>query len=700
MLILFTLRPGYALALGERTYATHLVLHNLSEFESGEMAEAVLASADLPAELHALVQRKAEGNPFFVEELIKSLGETAAIRRDGERWVLGRPLDQIVVPDTIQDVLMSRIDHLEEEPRQALQLAAVIGREFTQRLLERIAEIRCDTTTVLRELQAIELIYEKALFPELAYMFKHALTQDVAYGSLLTPRRRELHRRIGEAIEELYADRLAEQYAVLGHHFARAEGWPRAADYFERAVDHAAAAFAIHEAIALCNQAIEALERSGESDAIAPKKADLHAKKASLFMLLSDFERAHVEQEQAATIARQLADMMREGSALAGMALASMFQHQFERSLDESTRAIDMGRSVGSAEIAAAGQYTTGSVQALSGHLADARVNLQQAYELSSSVGSALYESMSSSLIGLLDNWQGNYNPAIAKIEKGVEVARRNGLALALVNGLFRLGLPLTGRGGYDQALTTFTEALALAEKLGDEIFRNRFLNCLGWVHAECGNLERAIELNQRGADMSRERGDPETIVNCELNLGDAYRLSGNLALAREYFESAYGLARKPSTTDWAKWRYSQHLFAGLGELWLAFDDPGKAEGFCNQCLDLATRTESRKYLVRGWRLKGEIAKVRLNWEEAEEALRKALTYAKRVGNPTQLWKTHLALGELYRDTRRADSARASFAAACKVIDGIGRSLRAPELKEGFERSPIFRAVHEQIGTG
>ncbi len=229
-LILLTFRPGHDVALGERTYASRLALHNLTEAESAEMAEAVLASADLPVELHALIRRKAEGNPFFVEEVIKALGETGAIRRDGPRWVLGRPLDQIQVPDTIQDVVMARIDRLEDEPRQALQLAAVIGREFTQRLLDRIAEIRAGTTTVLRQLQAIELIYEKALFPELAYMFKHALTQDVAYGSLLTPRRRELHRRIGEAIEELYADRLAEHYAVLGYHFAQAEDWRRAAD--------------------------------------------------------------------------------------------------------------------------------------------------------------------------------------------------------------------------------------------------------------------------------------------------------------------------------------------------------------------------------------------------------------------------------------------------------------------------------------
>ena len=137
--------------------------------------------------------------------------------------MMGRALDRIIVPDTIQDVLASRIDRLEESSRHTLQLAAVIGREFTQRLLERIADINQGTSTVLRKLQAIELIYEKALHPELTYMFKHALTQDVAYGSLLTGRRRDLHRNVGEAIEEIYADRLTEHLTVLAYHFARAE---------------------------------------------------------------------------------------------------------------------------------------------------------------------------------------------------------------------------------------------------------------------------------------------------------------------------------------------------------------------------------------------------------------------------------------------------------------------------------------------
>src|SRR4030095_2248824 len=155
---------------------------------------------------------------FSVEEVVKSLQEVGALRRQGERYVLTSPLEEIVVPDTIQDVLMARIDRLPDAPKKTLQRAAVIGREFTRRLLERLADIRERTEAYVQELKALELIYEKRLFPELAYVFKHALTQDVAYNSLLVQRRQELHRRIGLAIGELYTARLGRAYEGLGDH--------------------------------------------------------------------------------------------------------------------------------------------------------------------------------------------------------------------------------------------------------------------------------------------------------------------------------------------------------------------------------------------------------------------------------------------------------------------------------------------------
>jgi predicted ATPase len=274
VLCLCTYRPGYVQPFGERTYHTRMVLPTLTTADSIAMAEAMLGTKHLPEALRNLIIHKAEGNPFFVEEVVKSLQEVGAIRQVEGRYVLARSLDEIEVPDTIQDVIMARIDRLEEAPKKTLQLASVIGREFTHRLLDRLADIRDRTETYLHELKAIELIYEKRLFPELAYMFKHALTQDVAYHSLLEQRRQELHRLIGQAIEDLYTDWLAEQYAVMAYHFAKGEAWAKALDYFLKAAGQATQAFATlvgrSYQSALLRQCLGPLKRIGAHQALFP----------------------------------------------------------------------------------------------------------------------------------------------------------------------------------------------------------------------------------------------------------------------------------------------------------------------------------------------------------------------------------------------------------------------------------------------
>ena len=150
---LFTYRPGYVHPFGERTYHTRLVLPTLSRADTVQMAQGMLATEHLPEALQTLIIQKAEGNPFFVEEVVKSLRETGAIRREGDHYVLTRPLDETVVPDAIQDVLMARIDRLEEAPKKTLQLASVIGREFTHRLLDRLADIQERTEPYLARTQ-------------------------------------------------------------------------------------------------------------------------------------------------------------------------------------------------------------------------------------------------------------------------------------------------------------------------------------------------------------------------------------------------------------------------------------------------------------------------------------------------------------------------------------------------------------------
>ncbi|HEX2483916.1 MAG TPA: AAA family ATPase, partial [Myxococcota bacterium] len=184
-LIVLTHRPGYQHPFGDRSYHSRIALQPLSEGEMRAMTGAVLEADSVPPGLGALIARKAEGNPFFVEEVAKSLLEEGALRRVERRVELARPLETGAVPDSIQDVLMARLDRLGEESKRALQVASIIGREFTVRLLERIHEAGERVHPLLAELRGLELIHEKAVQPELAFMFKHALTHDVAYASVL-----------------------------------------------------------------------------------------------------------------------------------------------------------------------------------------------------------------------------------------------------------------------------------------------------------------------------------------------------------------------------------------------------------------------------------------------------------------------------------------------------------------------------------
>jgi tetratricopeptide (TPR) repeat protein len=165
--------------------------------------------------------------------------------------------------------------------------------------------------------------------------------------------------------------------------------------------------------------------------------------------------------------------------------------------------------------------------------------------------------------------------------------------------------------------------------------------------------------------------------------------------LAQESLDGVYRLVNDPATSDWQKWRYSTHLFASLGELWLAKGDPAKAQEYANQCLELARRTNSRKYLVKGWRLKGEIALTRRQWDEAEGALRQALNIAQAIGNPTQLWKTHLALGQLEAEAKGRELAQQSFQAAREVIDQVKERLQNPVLRASLEHSPSIQYVYD-----
>ena len=198
---------------------SEILLKPLSPKEQNRLVDNLLAISDLPESIRQLILAHAEGNPFYLEEIVRSLIDQGAILREGGKWQATRTLTDIIIPETLEGVLLSRIDRLQEDVRRTLQLASVIGKSFLYRLLEAIAQAEQQLDQHLAQLQRADLVREKSILPELEYMFKHSLTQEAAYNSLLLERRKEFHRRVGEALEGLFADRKEQYLGLLAHHF-------------------------------------------------------------------------------------------------------------------------------------------------------------------------------------------------------------------------------------------------------------------------------------------------------------------------------------------------------------------------------------------------------------------------------------------------------------------------------------------------
>jgi len=246
--------PGWQIKLrAQAEYAdvyTEIVLSPLDPQRTDVLVSALLNIADLPRDLRQLIIQKTEGNPYFIEEVVRSLMEQGIVYQtpDGMRWKSAAKLEEIAIPDSLQALLVARIDRLDAETRATLQLAAVIGRTFDARILKAVSESASSIDLQLAALQRVELVREVGRKPGLEYMFRHELARDAAYNTILLRRRRELHRQVGEAMETLFTDAIEEQAHRLGQHFAAAVENAKAYRYYVMAGDAAAAMSADSEA--------------------------------------------------------------------------------------------------------------------------------------------------------------------------------------------------------------------------------------------------------------------------------------------------------------------------------------------------------------------------------------------------------------------------------------------------------------------
>jgi len=310
--MLVNYRPEYQHSWGAKTYYSQLRLDALPAESAGELLESLVGSDPALAPLKTLLIARTAGNPLFLEESVRTLVETRALVGTRGAHRLAQPVEAIQVPATVQSILASRIDRLPLHEKRLLQSAAVIGKDIPFALLQGIAELpEEELRRGLTHLQGAEFLYEASLFPDLEYTFKHALTHDVAYGSLLQDRRRELHARVVETIEALYSDRLSEQIERLAHNAFRGEAWVKAVSYLRQAAAKALARSANREAVAYLEQALAALTHVPESRETLELAIDLRFDLRSSLFPLGETEAMLATLREAERLAGALGDPRR-----------------------------------------------------------------------------------------------------------------------------------------------------------------------------------------------------------------------------------------------------------------------------------------------------------------------------------------------------------------------------------------------------
>jgi predicted ATPase len=348
ILLILLYRPEYTHPWTSKSYYNQLRVDQLSTGTSAELVQSILEEGEVAPELRELILTRTAGNPLFMEEFTHALIENGCIQRKNHEYILTTKSSDICVPDTIQGIIAARMDRLEDNLKRTMQVASVIGRDFAYRILQTITGMREELKSYLLNLQGLEFIYEKSLFPELEYVFKHALTQEVAYSSLLLKRRKEIHERIGNAIEQLYPDRLEEFYESLAFHFKQGESLDKAVYYFIKSGEKSSDRYAVEEAHWHFQEAFDILSgkpgRTKEEDTLL---IDLQIKWAYIFYHRGDFRgltdllTVHVD------LAESLGDKARLGMFYGWLGFAIAERARLRESYQYLSKALKLGEETG-----------------------------------------------------------------------------------------------------------------------------------------------------------------------------------------------------------------------------------------------------------------------------------------------------------------------------------------------------------------
>jgi predicted ATPase/class 3 adenylate cyclase len=622
---------------------TDLELHPLSAMESETLLGNLMGTATLLKRFRDHVLQRAEGNPFYVEEVLRSLIDSGAIVGDPRegKWSLTRELDEIHIPQTLQGVLMSRIDRLQEESKHVLQLAAVIGRIFPYRVLAALSEQEVHLGENLILLQREEMIRERARLPELEYIFKHELTREAAYDTLKKQQRRVLHRQVAEAVERLFAPRIEENVELLAYHWEQAADLEKASHYLIQAGDRTAHLGASLEAVHLYEKALHMASQLPSPQSELALRV-IHEALGEVYLVnLSQLDEALTHY---ALFARYAAPG--EGAARAASKMGTI--HVLRGNLAQAHKSYEsalaeLGSLSPRAETSRV-HHGLSYLLVLERRLEEAEQHALSSLEISRQANDLRESANAYNMLAIIANERGDVASACLHDERSLEIYRQLGDLANTARACNNVGDAYRLLGQMDRALERLHEGLAIARRIGDSRDEALLLQTTAELFLDQGDWQAAIAHLQQAVPAADKSGVVARRIEARRILGSAYDATGELAQARQHLETAEALVREAQHSRFAPWVYLDlaHLQATEGQF-------AAAVGYLQMAQQAAGAQPAQFLLGCMHRCQGYIQAREGDWDAAVSTLQDSLSCVESTRLPAEIARTRLYLGIAYR---------------------------------------------------
>jgi predicted ATPase/class 3 adenylate cyclase len=594
ILLLVNYRPGYTHSWANKGYYTLLQVRPLSIDGANELIESLLGDHHELASLRDLLIKRTEGNPFFIEEIVRSLAETGVLTGSKGDYRPGIAIDSIRIPSTVRTVLADRVDRLPPLQKQLLQTAAVIGVIVPSGLLRDVSGVADEQLSeCLADLQAAEFLYESNLFPEIEYAFKHALTNEVVYNALLHERRTAIHASVVHALEQISSGQSAEYCEALAHHAARGELWEQAVRYSQQAGAKAMSRSAFLEAVSEYERALTASAHLADSPAKLAGQIDLHLEVRNVLFLLGNSAQVAEHLHAAEALAEKLGDEQRTARVLNFLNSYYGLAGDPERAIEIGQRALRLGAVQADLASSTVTYYYLGAAYNKTGQYALAVEALRRGVQQLGSehrherFGTAAVLSVicRSHLVQCLAA-MGRFSEGKELAAEGIQVGEEVDHATSLIHMTCSAGILYLLQGEFDAAILHLERSLALCQSANIRVYVPFTASRLGCAYAHAGRRSEALPYLKQGVDESLNSGRAAFVALSGASLAEGYLFAQRPAEAAAAADQALALAQQHKERGHEAWAMKV-----LGDISMheSRRDAGAAETLYRKALDLCS---------------------------------------------------------------------------------------------------------------